>query len=414
MGKRGSASSAASVASLAEDTQSNSSRKSVPTPTKTENGAKIPKAILELQARFAAEGKSITPESVGDLPIELRRKAFAALRYEYSSKEGKEKAEDFNKKGDKEKRDVLCSFLIDPNMGRRNVKNQNSFEKEKTSVDSTEWCTVEELAAPGRCNGIESAKMYAEDAVSRLHIRPAFASRNIMQYQYTREEQVKKNSNKETVQLDAEADMEQEDYKMVKDALEKVDPETQSKGTPFVVNLADLSIKAEPEPAKPVPAKRRRSAKQDISPKALAAADGTEESTAEDAKATALTEEKTAKATLERSITAEVQKMRAQLEEVAVIKQRLCKKASFVRANGPDPEKSSMVVFLTNETQATFLVLDQFQNVFVDFKALDVTAANVEDCAIQRSATNTAFISLKDAHRRFCTDVLADFLKMVK
>ena len=414
MGKRGSASSAASVASLAEDTQSNSSRKSVPTPSKTENGAKIPKAILDLQRKFAAEGKSITPESVADLPIQLRRKAFAALRYEFSSTD-KEKAKEFNEKGDQEKRDVLCSFLIDPNMGRRNVKNQNSFEKEKTSVDSTEWCTVEELAAPGRCNGIESAKMYAEDAVSRLHIRPAFAKRNIMQYQYTREEQVKKNSSKEKVELEAEAEMETDDYQKVKDALEKVDPETQSKGTPFVVNLADLSIKAEPEPAKPLEKRRRRSAKQDISPKAEAAADGTEESTAEDAaKATALTEEKTAKASLERSITAEVQKMRAQLEEVAVIKQRLCKKASFVRANGPDPEKSSMVVFLTNETQATFLVLDQFQNVFVDFKALDVTAANVEDCAIQRSATNTAFTSLKDAHRRFCTDVLADFLKMVK
>eukprot|EP00969_Alexandrium_andersonii_P248632 10986799-Alexandrium_andersonii.AAC.1 len=60
--------------------------------------------------------------------------------------------------------------------------NKTTTANDKLEDEAEEWCTMAELAAPGRCNGMKEAELYAEDAESREHERPAYAKQGIMQY----------------------------------------------------------------------------------------------------------------------------------------------------------------------------------------------------------------------------------------
>jgi hypothetical protein len=82
---------------------------------------------------------------------------------------------------------MLSRFAIDGTMGHREVANTTRAGEKKTADDTEEWCTIDELAAPHRCNGKVNAELYAEDALSRPHIRPAYARSMIKQYKWERQ-----------------------------------------------------------------------------------------------------------------------------------------------------------------------------------------------------------------------------------
>ena len=400
-----------------EDAQSSaSSGTSMKTPPKA--AMKVPKAILELQQQFAKEGKKMTAEAIKELPAAVRKKVFGALRYDIQTKQGVEEAEEYAKKDDDAKRDVLVQFLIDPMCGSRQVHNTNAHEKFEGEKKQDEWCTLAELEAPTRCNGKAEALLYAEDAQCRDHIRPAYQKAGIKQYKYVRETYEKTDGNKEVVSTDAVADMEADDYDKVKLALVNLSPCVNNEGlkVPFSDAVAAASSRKTGAAVNNTVAIASAEDSFDSDDLPLAAATKRRKVEAAEVSElqTSVQEEKTAKGVLERTVQQEVSKMRCQIDEVAVIKTRLINKPSFIRANGPNPEDCSMVKFLSKETGIVEAKFEEFKGSFVSFKAYDVDENNYKESAAKRDVMTAEFNILKESYRVFCTDILADFLKMVK
>ena len=178
---------------------------SVKTPIKT--GPKVPKAVADLKEQFRREGEQFTPEAIKLLPADTRKKVFSAIRYEISSKDGAEAAKEFSEKSEDEKRNMLVRFLIDPSCGTRKVSNTNAHDTFDGTVDNEQWCTIAELSAPHRCNGMEAARLYAEDASEREHDRPAYRKAGIKQYLFVASQTVRSDGNRDSVETRAEAEV---------------------------------------------------------------------------------------------------------------------------------------------------------------------------------------------------------------
>ena len=165
-----------SLASAATD-----SNASVATPP-----SKVPKAILALKEECARNGTPLTPDGLISLPIEVRRRAFDAFGYTIQAREGGDARKEFAKHDENVKRQMLTRFCIDGSIGKREVTNAIKVGERNSQDADEEWCTLDELAAPHRCNGVESAKLYSLDAKSRAHERPAFAKAGVLQYSYSK------------------------------------------------------------------------------------------------------------------------------------------------------------------------------------------------------------------------------------
>ena len=180
----------------------------------------VPVSVKKALEFLKEKGLECTADNMAILPFDIRDAATSALRSKLKNMPEKIADGYKNLKSDADRRGELCKFLITPSMAYLTVSNTTVAGTTRVNADEGEWCTEEELTAPHRCNGAESAKLYMEDAESQLHERPAYAAKGIKQYMFVRKTELKSSYNKSEAAATAVAEVEPEDYEKIKEALE--------------------------------------------------------------------------------------------------------------------------------------------------------------------------------------------------
>ncbi len=116
----------------------------------------------------------------------------------------------------------------------------------------------------------------------------------------------------------------------------------------------------------------------------------------------------------ERTIKADVEKMKSHLSDVEVIKEKLCNKESFQLMNGPDVRQSKMILYLELETQSVQRKVDSFETAFVKFRGLSAARMAPADYKAKLAKISDQLADTKDTHKVYCTKVLQDFINMSK
>ena len=82
------------------------------------------------------------------------------------------------------------------------------------------WLTLSQMASPTYFNSMEDAELIAVDCLERAHELPSMAAKGKKQYEVELTEEIWQRLNKESVEVNARADLKASDYAKIKDQME--------------------------------------------------------------------------------------------------------------------------------------------------------------------------------------------------
>ena len=278
---------------------------------------------------------------------------------------------------DKDKREYLASFMLDPASGG-SIKNTIERSVAEETTTRVLWVTEEQYSGPMFLNSKEHAKLALEGEPSRPHENKKLADKGVLQFRVELTEEAYKKVLKESAELSKQADLTAEEYAPVATVMSDAamsGPASSSSGKADACQI-------------PATKKRRRAGKLQQHEDTPASADAR---ASEDNLAKELAD---LKKFHDRS--------KKELDEARIIEQRL-------RAKNWGKEA---IEYLKTAVDATQMEIGKAFQVWADHKGKQFSDNSARDDACKAAARTLA--SAKQKYDAFKSETLNDFLKFKK
>ena len=183
----------------------------------SQGASKVPKAVKAV--RDCLRGKEITGQSLKD---EVPPKIYEALTSAFRSVMSGDQKETYRRLAcDKERRDFMVQFVLDPQEFKGSAKNICSTINQKADRERGQWLMESQLAGPKFMHDKNLAKLLCEsgELESRPNEYKCFRDMKIPQYYFTEAMLEKLTGSKEEASVEVTASVTKDEYEEVKDAM---------------------------------------------------------------------------------------------------------------------------------------------------------------------------------------------------
>jgi len=176
-------------------------------------GKKIPKAVGEVRAMFAANKKEITPDTLKDMGTKDYNKLAANFRNSLCQP-AKEQYKAL--KSDAERRKWIHQYVMDPEFGTLTGWNDTRVFAKTTSVDEEEWKTQEQIEHMLQSKQHAQTIIDSNELESRPHEQCSLARLGVLQYRWISSKVQRAHGQEESAGLRCKADLKASEFTKVK------------------------------------------------------------------------------------------------------------------------------------------------------------------------------------------------------
>ena len=184
------------------------------------NSDKLPRAIQLIMEIMGKQAQDVTVRDIAGLDGTARKNAMTAMVSAYKTRNPEMLAKYKKCSSDTDRRQWLCTFLIDPACGECSGVNTTAIKNKRSDEDSENWVTLNQLASPTYLCSMDDAKLAITTCDSRPHENAALAAQGIKQYFWVTNRTKRAREQSDTNKVAIKSDIDGEDFEQIRTAMQ--------------------------------------------------------------------------------------------------------------------------------------------------------------------------------------------------